>query len=285
MRSIDPPSSLQIGTLALTVRDLDRVAGFYRDVVGLRVLERGRDTAWLGAGSTGLLRLDRNADARPASPRDAGLFHVAFLLPNRADLARWAVYAMRNRVPVEGAADHGVSEAFYLSDPEGNGVEITTDRLRAAWPWRGDTLAMVSDPLDMETLLRDAGPDAWHGAPEGTTIGHVHLRVGAVAPAEAFYAGVLGLPITARVPGAGFFGADRYHHHLAANTWTSRDAGPRAAGAAGLAEVGIRVADAAVLDGIAQRATAAGIAASMHGPDLSLNDPWGTSFILTAREA
>lgn len=284
MRSPDPFSTLWIGSLALTVRDLDRVARFYRDVVGLRVLERSRDVARLGAGSAALLELRRAADARPDTPRDAGLYHLAFLLPNRADLARWARHAVRHQVAVEGVADHHVSEAVYLRDPEGNGVELASDRPRDDWRWVGDTLLIATDPLDVAALLRDAaGPD-WDGAPAGTTIGHVHLRVGAIEAAERFYAGVLGVPLTARYGGGSFFGADRYHHHLAANIWTSRGCGTRAPDAAGLAEVGLGVADMATLDAVARRAAAAGIAAGRRGPVLSLRDPWGTSFTLEGPE-
>ena len=283
--AIDDPSSLRIGKVVLTVHDIDRVGRFYREVVGLRDLGRDGDILRLGTGTTILIELRRDAQARFRSPRDAGLFHTAFLLPSRADLGRWTRHAAQERFRIEGVADHGVSEALYLSDPEGNGVEIYSDRPRSTWEWTGGTLAMRTDPLDTDALMRDAGPTAWDGVPEGTTVGHVHLQVGAIAPAEAFYEGVLGVPLTARYPGGSFFGSDRYHHHFGANIWNSRNAGPRTAPATGLADVGIDVADAATLDAIERRATEAGGVAVRHGSVLSLRDPWGTSLTLKSPEA
>ncbi len=281
----DDPSSLRISTVTLTVHDLDRVGRFYREVVGLRDLGREGDILRLGSGSTVLLELRRDARARVRSPREAGLFHTAFLLPSRVDLGRWTRHAAKQRFPIEGASDHGVSEAIYLSDPEGNGIEIYSDRPPKTWIWSGETLAMRTDPLDTDALMRDAGASAWDGVPEGATVGHVHLQVGAIAPAEAFYLGVLGVPVTGRYPGASFFGADRYHHHFGANIWNSRNAGQRTEPATGLTDVGVTVADAATLDAIQRRAAAADSNVVRQGSVLSLRDPWGTSLTLTSPEA
>ena len=281
----DDPSSLRISTVTLTVHDLDRVGRFYREVVGLRDLGREGEILRLGSGSTVLLELRRDARARVRSPREAGLFHTAFLLPSRVDLGRWTRHAAKQRFPIEGASDHGVSEAIYLSDPEGNGIEIYSDRPPKTWIWSGETLAMRTDPLDTDALMRDAGASAWDGVPEGATVGHVHLQVGAIAPAEAFYLGVLGVPVTGRYPGASFFGADRYHHHFGANIWNSRNAGQRTEPATGLTDVGVTVADAATLDAIQRRAAAADSNVVRQGSVLSLRDPWGTSLTLTSPEA
>lgn len=281
MRSTDTPPTLRIQRLALTVRDLDRVARFYREDVGLHLMERDSNGARLGSGSSVLLDLRHDAGARLSSPREAGLFHAAFLLPSRADLARFVAHAVRARLPIDGVADHRVSEAVYLTDPEGNGVEIACDRPRATWPRIDGALAMATDPLDVEALLREAGSNTWAGAPDGTAVGHVHLRVGAIAPAEAFYAGVLGMPLTARYPGGSFFAADGYHHHVAANIWGSHGAGQRGVGTAGLAEVTIRFTEAQSVETIARRAAAAGVAASWRGAALILRDPWDLPFVLT----
>ncbi len=283
--ALDDTSSLRIGKVVLTVHDLDRVGRFYREVVGLRDLGQDGDILRLGSGSTVLLELRRDAQARVRSLREAGLFHTAFLLPSRTDLGRWLRHAAQQRVPIEGAADHGVSEAIYLSDPEGNGIEIYSDRPPSTWAWAGETIAMRTDPLDTDALMRDAGPTAWDGVPEGSTVGHVHLQVGAIAPAEAFYVGVLGVPVMARYPGASFFGADRYHHHFGANIWNSRNTGQRTEPATGLADVGIDVANIATLDAIARRATAAGGVVARRGSSLALRDPWGISLTLTSPEA
>ncbi|KAB0677747.1 VOC family protein [Aureimonas leprariae] len=267
---------LAIDKVALIVRDLDRVADFYRDVIGLAELRRDGESRALGAGDRVLLELRRDAHARERSPRDAGLFHTAFLLPTRGDLGRWLRHMAEKRLPLQGASDHVVSEAVYLADPEGNGIEIYADRSRAAWTWTDGLVAMRTDRLDTDALIRAAGSEPWQGAPAGTTVGHVHLQVGAVEPADIFYNGLIGLDVTARYPGASFFSSGGYHHHLAANVWNSRGAAPRAEPTTGLAEVAIRLRDPAFVDRLAAKATGAGVAAERDDGGLALRDPWGT---------
>jgi catechol 2,3-dioxygenase len=166
------------------------------------------------------------------------------------------------RVPVSGASDHGVSEAIYLSDPEGNGVEIYADRQASSWTWINGTVDMVSEALDFDSLIAASeAAEPWKGAPAGTTIGHVHLQVGAIAPAEAFYAEELGLDITCRYPGATFFATNGYHHHIATNIWNSRGAEKRSYPSTGLAEIELR------LD-------------TERGKHGSISDPWGNVIAL-----
>lgn len=254
---------LSIGTVALTVHEIDRVRLFYETVVGLALLSQDGETAKLGTEGNVLLELRRDTAARRRSPREAGLFHTAFLLPSHTDLGRWSANALVVRAPIVGASDHGVSEAIYLSDPEGNGVEIYADRPAATWTWINGTVDMVSEALDVGGLLAvGQSADPWTGAPAGTTVGHVHLQVGALAPAEAFYAGELGLDITCRYPGATFFAANGYHHHIATNIWNSRGAEKRSYPSTGLAEVELRL-DAEL------------------GERRSLADPWGNAITLT----
>ncbi|MCY1169475.1 Catechol-2,3-dioxygenase [compost metagenome] len=268
-----------IGRVALTVHDLDRVSDFYQRVVGLHLLTSDAGEVLLGDGETVLLELRRDAEARRRNPREAGLFHTAFLLPTREDLGRWTRHAAAARAPVVGTADHSVSEAIYLTDPEGNGVEIYADRPRSAWRWKGGQVEMPSDPLDIEDLLASAGTRPWAGFPAGSAIGHVHLQVGAIAPAEAFYAGVLGLDITCRYPGGTFYGSGGYHHRLATNIWNSRGATVRSAPSTGLANVEIE-ADAATLEAVSARMALAGL--SDRPGLLSLRDPWGTPITIRA---
>ncbi|MFO1105256.1 MAG: VOC family protein [Amaricoccus sp.] len=268
----DPATPFAIGRVALTVHDLDAVGAFYERHLGLHRLEADGERARYGAGGRPLIELRRDPGARRRSPREAGLFHTAILLPSRADLAGWTAQAIAARAPIVGASDHGVSEAIYLVDPEGNGVEIYADRPASAWRRTASGLDMPSDPLDLDTLLADAAP--WQGAPDGTVIGHVHLQVGAIPAAEAFYAGLLGLAVTCRYPGGSFFAADGYHHHLATNVWNSRGAGPRSYPATGLADFEIRL-DPARRAEIADRA---GLTADADG--LALRDPWGTEIRL-----
>lgn len=273
----DRIEKLVMGRVALTVNDIARVGAFYERVVGLHRLEADGTVALFGTGGAPLLELRQEVSARRRSPREAGLFHTAFLLPSRRDLARWVRHAAEDHVPVVGASDHGVSEAIYLSDPEGNGVEIYADRAASAWKRRGEMIDMPSDPLDLQSLLGDVGTGRWQGFPEGAKVGHVHLQVGAIAPAEQFYSGLLGLGVTCRYPGGTFFAADGYHHHLATNIWNSRGAGAREYPSTGLASLNIHVGP--------DRLVAAASRAQMSldtGGRLSLADPWGTEVVLVA---
>ena len=265
-----PGTTLAIGSVTLVVHDLEGMARFYRAAVGLAEIARATpDEIVLGAGGVALLTLRRDPAARRRTRREAGLFHTAFLLPRRADLAAWVAHAATGQAPVGGASDHLVSEALYLSDPEGNGIEIYADRPAAGWRWRGGEVGMDTLPLDFASLAAAVeGP--WRGAPAGTTVGHVHLQVGNLRDAEAFYAGQLGLDITSRMPGALFYSADGYHHHLATNIWNSRAAGPRDLPSTGLAEV--------VLSVQAERLAGLGGAAV-------LEDPWRTPIRLSVGRA
>ena len=258
--------TLELGRVALLVHDLDRVSRFYEEVVGLRRLHAEGGIVRLGAGGRTQIELRRDPAARRSSPLEAGLFHTAFLLPDRAALGRWLRHAAALRFPLQGASDHIVSEALYLSDPEGNGVEIYADRPPSAWLRQNGAIVMRTDPLDRGALLAAAGEAAWDGVPDATRIGHVHLQVGALAPAEQFYSGTLGLNVTCRYPGATFYAADGYHHHIATNIWNSRGAPVRHEPSTGLAEFEIRMSPAA----LAAIGAATGI----------VRDPWNTAISL-----
>ncbi|PKU22731.1 VOC family protein [Telmatospirillum siberiense] len=265
-----PAPSFVPRKVSLVVHDLARVGDFYQRAVGLHRLQDDGETALFGAdGGAVLLELRRDAAARRRGMREAGLFHTAFLLPSRADLVGWASHAAAVRSPIIGAADHGVSEAFYLADPEGNGVEITADRPKSRWKRKDGMVEMVTDPLDVDDLLAAAPGGRWRGFPDGSRIGHIHLQVGAIGPAEDFYAGALGLQVTCHYPGATFFAADGYHHHIAANIWNSRGAERRDGPVIGLADIEIGV------DG--GRMAAAGDRAATR---LTMTDPWGIGISL-----
>lgn len=264
-----PTSTLSMGRVVLIVNDLDKVRTFYETAVGLHLLRREGESAELGAGSDVLLELRSDRSARRRTPREAGLFHVAFLLPTRGDLARWTRNAIERQTQVVGISDHLVSEAIYLTDPEGNGVEIYADRPSSQWLRQDGMIAMPTEPLDVGDLLTAAQGDPWRGFPEGAKVGHVHLQVGELPAAEAFYAGILGLDVTNRYPGAVFYAADGYHHHVATNIWNSRGASRREFPSTGLAEVEIRLT-AASAEAVRQRA---GETAAGH---FMLTDPWGT---------
>lgn len=257
MATSDAPIS--IGQVTLTVRDLDKTAAFYEGVIGLGLIDRTGDTARLGTEAATLIELRQDRQAR-AFPRDAGLFHTAFLLPSQQELGAWLINASERGVQLDGASHHGVSEALYLNDPEGNGIEIYRDLPRETWTRQGDTIEMDTLPLDLNVLAENAAP--WNGAPQDTVIGHVHLRVGEVGEAARFITQNLGMVQTFSVPSARWFGSGGYHHHLAANEWHSKGAERRPDGAAGLSTVELLATPESLLPG-------------------RLIDPWGTEFVIT----
>jgi catechol 2,3-dioxygenase len=263
---------MDIGRVTLTVHDLTRTADFYAHALGLEKLTADKAMVTLGVGNRALVTLIADPAARQHSAREAGLFHTAFLMPDRAALGAWVHHASATRLPVQGASDHKVSEALYLADPEGNGIEVYVDRPRGAWTKRDGSIHMTSDPLDINDLAA-AATAPWSGAPDGTVVGHVHLQVGNVPEAESFYSGTLGFAITAHFPGAAFYGSGGYHHHLATNVWNSRGAATRSP-STGLAAVEI-LADPTSLAAITARS----------GGTTDLVDPWGTHISLTPKAA
>ncbi len=270
-----------IGTVTLRVNDLAGLTAFYRDSIGLQVIAETAEATDLGVDGAVLVRLERGA-TRPASA--AGLFHLALLLPSRAELADWLAHAATIRLPLEGASDHLVSEAIYLSDPEGNGIEIYRDRPRADWPRRDGAIQMATQRLDLQALLAEARPGRYGGMPSGTRMGHIHLRVGDTAAAEAFYAGALGFELMVRYPGASFLASGGYHHHIAGNVWNSRGAGPRQPGEAGLAAFEIVARDTADFDAMRGRILSAGGREAEAGAVATIDDPWGNRLVLVAAQ-
>jgi len=244
---VDPPApidpSLQVGAVRLAVGDLSRSADFYEHVLGLALIRREDERALLGADPAHpAIELSAIADPTPLSPHDTGLFHVAWLHPSRAALAETVKRIARARWPIDGASDHGVSEALYLSDPDGLGIEIYADRPPEMWerPPGGHGVRMVTLPLDVEDLLAQA-PGELDAASEaidpGTGIGHVHLKVADVPRALAFYRDTLGLDEQAQLPSAAFLSAGGYHHHIGLNSWQSQGASPSPPSAPGLREI------------------------------------------------
>lgn len=273
---------VHIGAVGLKVRDLDRVARFYKDALGLSALTAGANMVELGTAGVPLVRLEQERSAKPDDPREAGLYHTAFLMPTRPDLARWILHVARSKVPLTGASDHAVSEAFYLDDPEGNGVEVYSDRPAESWQWTGDDLRITTDPLDVEDILREVASSAdYPGAPGGLRIGHVHLRVGNVTQAEAFYRDILGLDVTRRRQGASFMSSGRYHHHIAANVWHSAGANERDPVRAGLSWIEFAAADDASFDAVRDRLAKAGVAINARAGAIETADPWGTHLRIT----
>ncbi|WP_246663197.1 VOC family protein [Rhizobium sp. WL3] len=271
---------LHLGSVRLRVRDLVGMAEFYRTAIGLQLIGEDKSEVILGSGSRPLLVLRGDPGLSRRDPREAGLFHIAFLLPSRADLARWLAYANSANIRLQGVADHLVSEALYLADPEGNGIEIYVDREPSRWRNEGGDIIMTADPLDTEDLLAQQGARGWTSFPEAGCVGHVHLQTGDLNLADQFFRGLLGFDVTFRYHGACFFGSGGYHHQIAANIWNSKGAGMRTSSMAGLDAYELRLLDPDTKKQIKNRATAMGVQTETRDGALVLYDPWGTQVTL-----
>ncbi len=285
--SIHPETT--VGPVHLTVHDLKRSEQFYTDVLGFKPLPRRDDTLVLTAdGARPLLELKGNPAAPPRPPRTTGLFHFAVLMPSRHDLARSIRRLAEVRYPIQGGADHHVSEALYLADPDDNGIELYRDRPRDTWASPNGEIQMGTDPLDYEGILGEleADPRPWEGLAAGTRIGHVHLNVADLERAEEFYHGLLGFDVVVpRSHGALFVSAGGYHHHLGLNIWNGAGAPPPPPDAIGLRYYGIVLPDLAELQKVAGRVQAAGIAAEEMEQGFLLRDPSQNGVLLTQRAA
>ena len=273
------PAATRLGPVRLQVADLERSLAYYEGVLGLRVLTRGDQSAALGSEGEArvLVELHERPGAAPVPRRGRlGLYHFAILLPERAALGRF-IRHLAETGEHAGMSDHLVSEAVYLSDPDGLGIEVYADRPRGAWRHEGRQLVMATEPLDVEDLVRAAGSEKWTGMPAGTVIGHVHLFVGDLEAAAGFYHAGLGLDkVVWSYPGALFLSAGGYHHHLGTNTW-AKGAAPAREDDARLLEWEIRVP--AVADARAALASLAraGVAVDAAEDGGVARDPWGTA--------
>ncbi len=255
---IDPDTSL--GAVALTVADLDRTRAFYERALGLRVLERSGNTVELGVEpARTLVELVGDPDAPPRPRHSTGLFHLALLVPERAGLARMLRRVTQAGWRFTGASDHLVSEALYLDDPEGNGIEVYRDRPRREWRYANGALLMATEPFDLDGVMgEEPGGTPDEGLTPGTRVGHVHLQVSDLAAAEAFYHDLLGFEVSVRgYPGALFVSAGGYHHHVGLNTWAGPGAPAPPDGSRGLRRFEIVLPGAEALARVTQRLQAA----------------------------
>ncbi|MCO1338643.1 glyoxalase [Kocuria polaris] len=269
-----------VGTVTLKVGNLDAQIRYYTEGVGLDVIDQTGPSAILGRHGVPALILEHAPSLRHAPDGAAGLFHTALLFASRADLAA-AVQRVASWPAGRflGASDHLVSEAFYFDDPEGNGVELYFDRPRETWRWDGDRVAMDTVYLDPRRYLQRHLAEPSGG---GAKVGHVHLKVGDVATARNFYAGVVGFDVTATIGNSAvFFSVGGYHHHLAANTWNSRGATGREP-SLGLGEIDLTVPDAAAMGALRERLTSRSVLWYDDGRTLTFEDPWNNALRITA---
>lgn len=272
------PQHLRMGAVRLRVRDAARSIAFYRDTVGLALIGTEGAISRLGVGSDVLVELEAAPDAGPHPRGATGLFHVAILVPSRVALAIVLRRLIAQGVRL-GASDHLVSEALYMDDPDGNGIEIYRDRLPGEWSWDGPTIEMATVHLDVRALVAEAPASVplSEPMPAGTVIGHVHLQVGDLATARRFYVDHLGFDVTTdRYPGALFVSAGRYHHHLGLNVWQSRGGSAPPPGTVGLVHYEVVVPDIAALDAVRARMSQAGARVEAFEGGVALADPWGT---------
>ncbi len=273
-----------VGTVSLTVSDLARSRTFYERAIGLPATELDDGGLALGvAGERPLIELRGNSSAPRLNRRAPGLYHLAILVPTRLDLALALARLAETRWPLDGASDHLVSEALYLSDPDGNGIEIYRDRPRAEWRYAGDQLEMSTLALDLNDVLGElrAVSELQIAAPSGTAIGHVHLQVADLREAEAFYHGVLGFDVMVRgYPGALFVSAGGYHPPIGLNTWHSAGAAPAPSGSVGLRSFAVDLPDERALAAVLSRVQEASLPSSSVEGGVLVRDPFGSGVVL-----
>jgi catechol 2,3-dioxygenase len=278
------PSTIRLGTVHLTVSDLDRSVAYYEDDIGLGQHHREDGVAGMGVGGEDLLVLYEEPAARRAG-RHAGLYHYALLFPSREELARAALRLAARKTPVQGASDHGTHEAIYLPDPDGNGIELAADRPRELWPRPLDS-AGGPHPLDLDGLLATVAREEVRGAAgPGLMVGHVHLHVGDLERGLAFYRDVLGFELMTFMPGAAaFVAAGGYHHHLGFNVWRGEDVPPVPEGRVGLRHWTVVLEDPEEVAAVDRRIREAGIATEKREGGILARDPWGIAVVFVTTE-
>ena len=273
----------RMGDVALQVADLDKLLRFYTERIGLSIQAQDGQSATLGVDGTPLLQLKLRPNARRVRGM-TGLYHFAILTPSRFHLARTLQHLIETQTPLQGASDHLVSEALYLADPEGNGIEIYRDRPRDEWPRLDGNIQMSTDPFDADGVLAElAGHEneAWTGMAPGTTMGHVHLHVASIPHAKSFYSDMLGFDIILNWGSALFVSAGGYHHHLGLNTWAGVGAPPLPEDAAGLLYYTVILPDEDARAQVLSRAKDADIPVEQHERGPLLRDPSRNALILT----
>ena len=286
---------MKISSIQLRTANLTGLRDFYADTLGLEPREVNEGTLELFADIDGepLVTLEEHADAMPRPEFSTGLYHVAFLMPSRKELARLLARLAEQRYPLQGFADHGVSEAIYLADPDGNGIELYSDRPRDQWPQKKGALEMFTHPLDLENLMSELGDsdEEWDGIHPETTVGHIHLQGSDLAKSGAFYHDILGYDIVQKdFPGALFMSTGGYHHHIGINTWNSKNAPTPPTNSTGLVRFSIETADLITLRHLQVQFLHKGIqfeeipSSSNTMPSLTVHDPDGIEIKIVVQQ-
>lgn len=278
-----PPVTF-VGQVNLKVQDFQRALTFYKEVIGFRVYEQTEKSAKLTAdGKTVLLSIEQPEDVIPKQGRTAGLYHFALLLPDRADLGRVLKHLLQVGYPLQGASDHLVSEALYLADPDGNGIEIYTDRPASEWDWKDSSVVMATEALDAESVLAEGMPGSWDGLPEGTVMGHIHLHVSELGKTAEFYTNGLGFEVVCRYGSqALFISSGKYHHHIGLNTWNGVGAPVPTANSVGLESYQLMLPNEESVKETVAQLEKIGAAVTEENGSYVTSDPSGNRIILQA---
>ncbi|CAN7215080.1 VOC family protein [Rossellomorea sp. LjRoot5] len=271
-----------VGEVNLIVQDLKRSLSFYKEVIGFKVLEQSDKQATLTVdGVHSLLSLEELEEALPKEPRTTGLYHFALLLPSREELGKILAHMIKLNIQL-GSSDHLVSEALYLSDPDGNGIEIYRDRPASDWTWNGDQVEMTVDPIDARGILAEAEGDAWNGLPAATVMGHIHLHVSDLLLAEEFYGNGLGFNVVSRFGNqALFISTGGYHHHIGLNTWNGVGAPAPAENSVGLNWFTLHFPNEEKRSGIIHSLKSIGATIKEHDGKILTVDPSGNHIYLS----
>lgn len=278
MKNFHTGEATFISHVHLNVSDLTKMVQFYENVIGLHVLEQSANTAMLGVGEEAFLTLHAPEAVKPKQHRETGLYHFAILVPTARDLGVVLRHFINLKIPL-GAADHIVSEALYLSDPEGNGIEIYADIDSDMWTWESGYVTMSTLKLDHAQLLQLSEGEAWNGLPEGTKMGHLHLHVSQLEDARQFYE-TLGFQVVSELPTALFMSTEGYHHHIAVNVWNGTNIPTPASETIGLRGAVMQFKNNEALEEAVQRLREANFSVSTAQNGYEVKDPSGNTYWL-----
>lgn len=276
-----------VGQVNLKVQHLNRALAFYQEIIGFKVLEQTERTAKLTAdGKITLLSLEQPENVIPKQGRTTGLYHFALLLPRRTDLGKILKHFIQVGYPLQGASDHLVSEALYLADPDGNGIEIYVDRDPSGWNWKNGEVVMATEPVDADGLLAEGHGEAWSALPAGTIMGHIHLHVSELKKTEEFYTQGLGFEVVNRYGNqALFISTGKYHHHIGLNTWNGVGAPSSPANSVGLESFTLMLQDEETRNKVIAQLKSIGASVKEENESFVTSDPSGNNIhLMTAQE-